>query len=139
MHGIDFAAALLAELDYLQCFFDVQVARLALRVAAIVIVDAIGDVRVLLDFAEDEAAADGVRGAGGNEDGIARAHRNVFEQILGGAVHDGALEFFSGDAGLQADEDFRAFARAKGVPHFRLAAALAPADDSWRLANSSSG
>ena len=115
-----------------------QVARLALRVAAIVIEDAIGDVRVLLDFAEDEAAADCVRGAGGNEDGITGAHRNVFEAVLGGAVGDRALEFFGGDARLEADEDFRAFARAQRRTTFR-SCRRPPAAVSWRAAKSSSG
>ena len=50
---------------------------------------------------------DGVRRAGRNEDGVARAHGNAFEAVLGGAVLDGASKFFGGDAGLEADAALR--------------------------------
>src|SRR5580704_11850200 len=122
-YGINFAAALLAELNDLKRLFDMQIAQLAFAVTAIVIVDAIGDVRVLLDFAQDQARADRVRGSGGNKNRIASTHRNVFEAILGGAVHNGMLEFFGGDAGLEANHHLRTFARAHRVPHFGLSAA----------------
>ena len=52
--GCDLPAALLAETHHLERFFDVQVARLALRVAAVVIVDAVGEIGVLLNFAEHQ-------------------------------------------------------------------------------------
>ena len=52
-------------------FFDVQLARIAARVDAMEVVEAIGEVGILLDFAEDHSGADGVRRSGGNVKGVA--------------------------------------------------------------------
>ena len=68
----------------------------AVRVAAVVIEHAISEIRILLNFAEHHARADGVRGAGRNEDGVARAQRNVLQAIFSRTIFDGALEIFPG-------------------------------------------
>ncbi len=60
------------EVDDGHGFFDVQLARLAMGVDTMEIVEAIGEVGILLHFAEDHSGADGVRRSGGNVKGIAR-------------------------------------------------------------------
>jgi len=50
-----------------------QFPRLSTGVSTVVIIDAIGEVGALLNFAEDETAADGVSGAGRYKHRIARA------------------------------------------------------------------
>ena len=74
---------------------------------------------MLLNFAEHNSGADGVHGAGGNENGVARNQRDAIEAIFGRAVGDGALETFASDARLQPDEHFRA-GRARTAYHISV-------------------
>ena len=96
---------------------------LAVGVAAIVIVDAIGEIGVLLNFAEHQARRRSCARCRRERKCVAGTHRNVLQAIFGGAVGDGAFETFAGDLRLQPDEHFRAGPRAHRVPHFGLAAA----------------
>ena len=69
---LDFSSALFAKTNHFEGFFDMQLAGAAFRVAPVVVVDAIGEIRILLNFAEHEPGADGVRRASWNENGVAR-------------------------------------------------------------------
>ena len=60
------------KIDDGHAFFDVQLARIAVGVDAMEIVEAIGEVGILLHFAEDHSGANGVRRSGGNVKGVAR-------------------------------------------------------------------
>ncbi len=121
-HRLDASAGLFSEADHFERLLDVQRARLALGVAAVVIINAVGEIGLLLNFAEHQARADGVHGAGGDEDGVARADRNSFETLHDPALRDGVDKILARDPGLESGEDFRAGPRADDVPHFRLAA-----------------
>ena len=57
-----------------------QLARISLWVDAIEIVEAIGEVGVLLDFAKDHACADGVRHSGRDEKRVASENRQALEK-----------------------------------------------------------
>ena len=59
---------------HFQGFFDVQFAWVAVGVDASVIVNAVGQIRIFLDFAEDHVRANGVRRARGNEKRVAGLH-----------------------------------------------------------------
>ena len=60
--GFDFLR--LIELQHVERFFNVQVALFSVGVRAIVVVDAVGEIGILLDFADGHAGADGVGSAG---------------------------------------------------------------------------
>src|SRR5580700_6686328 len=91
---LDFSSVLFAETDHPQCFFDVQFARAALCIAAVVIEYAIGKVRVFLNFAEHEASANRMRGACRNKNSFSGAQRNVLQAILSRTILDGAFKYF---------------------------------------------
>src|ERR1700723_4023519 len=101
-----FAADVFAETNHVERFFKMKFARFSSCIAAVVIVDAISEIGALLNFAEDEASADGVGGASGDEHRIARAQRYVLQRVLAGGGGNAALESCGGDIGPQADENF---------------------------------
>src|ERR1700686_947499 len=72
-------AALFAELHHVQRLPDMQRARLAVGSHAVVIEDAIRNVRVLLNFAQHDAGTNRVRGPGWHENGVARMDRHAFK------------------------------------------------------------
>ena len=124
LRRLDFPSALCAKPNHIESFFDMQARGGSLRVGAIVIVHAVGYVGMLLNLAQEQSRADGVRGACGNENGV------VFlgecdQAIFRGAVFDGALETFARNAWVQADHYFGSGLRAKRIPHLRFAAATA--------------
>ena len=121
--GDNFAAELFAETDHVEGFFEMQLARFSTGVATVVIVHAIGEVGTLLNFAEDEAAADGVSGTGRDKHRIARAQWNVLQGVFDGSIGDRTLETFGGDVGLEPDENFGAGRCVNHIPHFCFAAA----------------
>ncbi len=59
------------KIDDGQAFFDVEFARIALCIDTMEVVEAIGEVGILLHFAEDHSGADGMRRSGGNVKSIA--------------------------------------------------------------------
>ena len=59
-------------MDYFEGFLDMKIASLTFGIPAIVVVDTVGEIGVLLNFAEDEAGTDGVYRAGRDENSFAR-------------------------------------------------------------------
>ena len=80
------------EIDDGHGFFNVQLARLSVRVDALEIVQAIGEVGVLLDFTKNHAGADGVRRSGRNKKSVAGENRQALEEIFQTAVFYGCLK-----------------------------------------------
>ena len=114
-------AALFAEVDDVEGLLDVQRACFPARVAAVVVVHAIGEVGVLLDLAEHHTRADCVHRAGGNEDGFAGLHWQMLYTVLRRALQDGLAERLARHARLQAHHHLCAWPRGNGVPHLRFA------------------
>src|SRR5579885_2536559 len=96
---------------------------MALSIGAAIVVDAIGEVRILLDLAKDHARANGVRRTSGNEKGVTRADGMAFEEILKCVRRESFEKSLLADAGFQPDEHLRAGLGGDGVPHLRLACA----------------
>src|ERR1700688_4722722 len=80
--------------NHFQRFFDVQFARLAMRIHAAVVVHAIGEVRIFLHFAYHHSWADRVRSAGRNKKSISRLHAPVNEEIFQRLTFAARQEFF---------------------------------------------
>ncbi len=97
-----------------------QRARLAVRPHAVVIEDPVGNVRVLLNFAQHHAGAYRVRGSGGNENGVACVHRHTRETILHCAISDRAAKRFARHLRQQTHAQRGVFAGRNHVPHLRL-------------------
>src|SRR6267142_1756508 len=85
-------STLFAKPHHVQCMAHMQGARLAVRANAVVVEDAIRDVRVLLDFTQHDAGANRMRGSGGNKNGVARPHGDTLEAILCSAIGDGSAK-----------------------------------------------
>lgn len=101
--GFDFLG--LIELHDGERFFDVEVALFSVSVSAVVIVYAVGEIGILLDFADGHAGADGVGSAGRNVEVIALIDcmgLEKFFQVFAG--FDGFSEGLFGDAGFRAGE-----------------------------------
>src|SRR6266576_4129154 len=74
-------STLFAKPHYIQSLANMQGARLAVRANAVVVEDAIRDVRVLLDFTQHDSGANRMRGPRGNKNGVARPHGDTLEEI----------------------------------------------------------
>src|SRR6266850_8419092 len=85
-------STLFAKPDHVQSMANMQGARLAVRANAVVVEDAVRDVRVLLDFAQHDSGANRMRGSRGNKNGVARSHGDTLEAILDGAIGDGSAK-----------------------------------------------
>ena len=116
------AAVATGEIDDRHGFFNVKLARVSLCVDALEIVQAIGEVGVLLDFTKNHSGADGVRRSGRNKKGIAGENRQALKRIFQTAFFYGGLKLLWIRAGHQAEQQRGAGLRGNGVPHFRLAA-----------------
>jgi hypothetical protein len=88
---------------------------------AAVVVEAVGDVGDLLDFAEDEAGADGVDGSGGDEERLAGGDGAPVEEGLDFAREGGLAEASGWDGFAKAEGDGSARFGAEDVPHFGFA------------------
>ena len=86
-----------AVVDAFGSLVGVQLAQVALLVAAVEIVDAIGDVARLLDFGHETTFADGVDASGGDEKHIALSHRVAGECFTDGMAGYHRLVFLRGD------------------------------------------
>jgi hypothetical protein len=95
-----------------------------LAVAAVV-VEAVGEVGLLLTFEEDDAGADGVDGAGVDEDEVAGFDGELIEQRLQSVVVDGGADIFGGDAGAESESDGGAGLGGEDIPTLGLAAGVA--------------
>ncbi len=114
-------SATLVEPNDLERLADVQVPRFAVHASAVVIEHAIGNVRMLLNFAEHHARPDRVRRSRWHIYGVSRMHVYAAQTILSGPIRDGAFKRFSRHPRFEANAHGRAFARAHHVPHFRFA------------------
>lgn len=77
----------------------------AIGVCASPVVEAEGEIALLLDFSEDDAGSESVDGAGGYEDAVAGVYFVYMEQIFEVTAAEGLLEHIGGDAGLQSGAD----------------------------------
>lgn len=113
------------EIDGGEGLGDVEFAGLAGGgVFAVPVEDAVGGVGVLLDFVDQESAADGVEASGRDEDGLSFVRGDAVDVFGDGAVFDGALELRFGGVFFEADVEFGAGQAVGDEPHFgfRLAA-----------------
>ena len=99
---------------------DVQFARLAIQPDAVPIEYPVSGVRVLLDFKNHQAGADGVDAAAGQEHRVARAHGNAMETFRHFAGPDFFLKFRARDTAFESDEQFRVRRGGGDEPHFGL-------------------
>jgi hypothetical protein len=102
-------------------FFDVQLARMALCVEAMEVVEAVGEVGILLHFAEDHSGTNGVGRSGGHEKRIARRDWQALKKIFQAAQFYCRLKFFSIYFGDKAEQERGARFRGDHVPHFGFA------------------
>lgn len=109
---------LVVEVDALERFADVKLARFSVEAEAVPIEDAVGGVGVLLDFVDEESGADGVESAGGDEDGVAVVRSDGVDVIGDGAVGDGGFELVAGGAVFEADVELGAGSGIGDEPHF---------------------
>lgn len=110
----------IVEVDAGEGLGDVEFAWVAIEAGAVPIEDAVGGVRVLLDFVDQESRADGVEAAGGDEDGVAGGGGEGVDEVGDGAVVDGLFEIGAGDAGFEAGVEFRAGIAIGDEPHLRF-------------------
>ncbi len=97
---------------------DVQLARAA------VVVEAVRHVGGLLSFKQDDAGADGVHGAGIDEDHVAFFDWNLLDHGFERVVGDGLSHGFHAAARLEPERHRRARPGVEHVPALRLAAGL---------------
>ena len=97
-----------------------QFARFAVQAEAVPIEHPIGRVGVLLDFKDDQARAERVNPAAGQEHGVARPHAHAMKTLGHGASLDLLLELGAGDAAFQADIKLRARRGLGDIPHLGL-------------------
>ena len=74
-------------------------------VCASPVVEAEGEIALLLDFGEDDAGAESVDGAGWNEDAVTGVYFVDMEQVFEVTATEGLLEHIGGDTGLEAGAD----------------------------------
>src|SRR5438270_9173991 len=89
---------------------------------AAIIVDAISQVGILLDFAQRHAGPNGVRRACGYKKCVPKLHPPMNKQLLELLSFDAFHEFLPVGPWHEAKEDLRARFGGDGVPHFRLSA-----------------
>ena len=99
----------------------VQLAGIAVGVAAAKVVDAVGDVAGLLNFDDEASGADGVYAAGGNEEDVALDDVVAGQGVADGVVGHPPLVLRWREAVLQPIVDEAPAGRRQGVPHLVLA------------------
>ena len=95
--------------------------RVAVGVAAVEVVDAVGDVRRLLDFGDEGAGADRVHAARGQEEDVARTDGVVGQQVGDRVVLDAGGVFGRRHPLGESRAEMRPLVRRHDVPHFGLA------------------
>ena len=91
-----------------------------------VIVEPVGEVEILLDLDQRDAAADGVDRAGGRIEDVALAHRPPVEQPLDAAVERGGAQRVARDLAGQPEPDHGARLGVDHEPGLVLAAGHSP-------------
>lgn len=105
------------EIDGLQALFDVQLARFPVQALAAPVVDAVGGIRVLLNFEEQVAGIDSVQATGFEHHGLAGSDDGVGFQGLG---FDSFYELLARYAFSQADDQCGIFPGFGHVPALGL-------------------
>ena len=100
---------------------DVELTRLAVLAEAAVVVDAVRRVGILLNLADDDALADGVQRARGDEKDIPLVNGYLVADLEQRVIGDALLEFLLRDAVLEAIDQRGARLAVDDVPHLRLA------------------
>src|SRR5882762_10674712 len=78
-HRVAPPSTLFAKPHHIQSLANMKGARLAVRANAVVVEDAIGDVRMLLDFTQHDSGENRMRGSRGNKNGVARSEEHTSE------------------------------------------------------------
>ena len=94
---------------------------LPVRPQAAVVEDPVGDIGVLLDLRDHQPRADGVEGAGGDEEHVSRLHGHLPQHLRQGAVGDAAGELLQADLPVKAIVERSAGLGIQHHPHLRLA------------------
>jgi hypothetical protein len=87
-----------------------------------VVVEPIGDIRILLQLEQGQAAADGMDGSRRHQEEIAAGCRTPIDQLLDLSIEGGEPQFLPGYLTPKAEPDDRAGFGIEHVPTFRLAA-----------------
>ena len=98
-----------------------QLTRLAVRTDALIIVDAVGDIGILLDLGDQHACADGVQRACLDEEHIALFHRNQPHIVEQRAVLDMGAEFLLRQLAVEAVSERSALLAVHDIPALGLA------------------
>ena len=101
--------------------FGVQFAGVAVGIAAVEIVDAVGDVRGLLDFGDERPCADRMHASRGQEEYVARCDLVVGQNVRDRIVSDAGLVLGRGHLSREARTQVCVLIRRHHVPHFGLA------------------
>ena len=99
----------------------VEFTRLAIETRAIVVEDAIGDIRGLLDLCEEDAPTDGVHTTGREVEDIARLDLVVGKDLGDGAILDALLVFVGRDLLFEARIEVGTRVGLDDIPHLGLA------------------
>ena len=99
----------------------VELTRLAIETEAVVVEDAIGDIRGLLDLSEEDAPTDGVHTTSREVEDIARLDLVVGKDLGDGAVLDALLVFVGGDLLFEARIEVGTRVGLDDIPHLGLA------------------
>src|ERR1700740_83005 len=97
-----------------------QLASFARGIDAAVIINAVGQIRVLLHFANDHARANSMLRARGDEVSLTRGNWIAQEELLHGSLDDGIQEPLASDSTPEAEQQFRVRFGSDDMPHFRL-------------------
>ena len=105
----------------IQCLRDVQLPGLAICAQTAVVVDAVGDVGVLLDLCHHDALADGVQRAGGDEEAVPLVHRHGVQHVGQGVILNAALKLLLADLMGEAVVEGGTRLCFQHIPHLGLA------------------
>ena len=100
-----------------------ELAGLSVQSRTVVIVDAISDVRSLLNLRQIASAPDGMDAAGGQEKDVAGRHFVLRQDLRDAVLRHQADILVRGEGGLQAGNQLCSGCRVQHIPHLRLAAA----------------
>src|SRR5579872_1009794 len=105
-------------------FFDVKIARLAIRADAIPIEDAVGEITRLLCLEEDDPRADRVQRARRKIVRLARAYRHAAQDVAERSVSDASFVLRARRVTRPTKDELRVGLRGKDVPALGLSVRL---------------
>src|ERR1700692_2595410 len=104
------------KIDDGHALFNVQLAWIAVCVDTKEVVEAVGEVGILLHFAENHSGANGMRGSRGNVKSIARRDREALEKRFQPAIFYSRLKLASIDFRDETEQECRAWFSGDDVP-----------------------